>query len=168
MIEDIAAEHGREVKRVRVGHTYLFQALLEHDACLGVERSGHMGIPALAPVNDGIAPSLYAAKVVEEADEPLSEAVDGLPDYRRARESFAVPDAKKFALVDRLTDTLQERYDNTDTRDGIRVEMANGWALIRASNTSPKIRLTVEAETQKAFDAIHQEFTELIEEERHQ
>lgn len=166
MIEDVAAAHGRAVKRVRVGHTYLFRAMLEHDACFGVERSGHMGIPSLAPVNDGIAPSLYAAQVVGELDGPLSGAVDGLPDYHRAREAFSVPDAEKFALVDRLTERLQEEYGETDTRDGIRVDMANGWALIRASNTSPKIRLTVEAEDERAFDAIREEFRRLIEAER--
>jgi hypothetical protein len=40
--------------------------------------------------------------------------------------------------------------------------MDDGWILIRASNTSPKIRLTVEAASSDRFEKMHREFTEVL------
>ena len=39
--------------------------------------------------------------------------------------------------------------------DGVRIDFGNGgWAGIRASNTSPKISITMEAKSQKELDDI--------------
>jgi len=46
--------------------------------------------------------------------------------------------------------------------DGIRMNFPNGWVLIRASNTSPIIRLTVEADTNEAVEEITKRFTQEI------
>lgn len=159
MLEEVAERHGRDVVRVRVGHSYLFQGMQEHDAVLGVEKSRHMAVRKILPLDDGIAASLAVAEVVSRLDRPLSAVVDDIPDYHRDRISFEVPDAVKFDVVERLQDALEEEYEETNTLDGIRVETEQGWILIRASNTSPKVRLTVEAETQEAFEELEREFS---------
>ena len=46
--------------------------------------------------------------------------------------------------------------------DGIRLDFENGWVLIRASNTSPVIRTTVEAVDKEQLEKIKSQFlTEL-------
>jgi phosphomannomutase/phosphoglucomutase len=42
--------------------------------------------------------------------------------------------------------------------DGIRVDFANGWGLVRASNTSPALTARFEADSQASLDAIKAEF----------
>lgn len=163
MLEHIADQYDRDVVRVRVGHTYLFKAIQKYDACLGVEKSGHMGIPHVLPLDDGVAASLYAAEVVSKLDNSLSDAVQLLPDYVRGRFSFNVPDSEKFAVVRNLQERLSREYQRTNTMDGIRVDMDDGWILARASNTSPKIRLTVEADDVGAYEKLDVEFTRIIE-----
>lgn len=164
LIEHVADQYGKKVIRVRVGHTYLFKAMNEHDACLGVEKSGHMGVPHILPLDDGIATSLYLSEVVSKLDRPLSLVVDDLPDYYRSRMSYRVPEAEKFQVMQALKDTITRRFDNTNTLDGVRVNKEEGWALIRASNTSPKIRLTIEAKTAESFDDMNRRFSGIIRE----
>lgn len=162
MLEHVTHLHDRDVVRVRVGHTYLFKAMKEHDACLGVEKAGHMGVPHVLPLDDGIATSLYAAAVVSRTKQRLAAAVNDLPEYYQGRSTFTVPDDMKFHVIRLLQDRMTRGYDNTSMMDGIRVDFKTGWALIRASNTSPKIRLTVEAETGEAFEKIQRQFDEQL------
>jgi phosphomannomutase len=42
----------------------------------------------------------------------------------------------------------------TVTIDGVKVLEPEGWFLIRASNTQPQIRLTVEAKTQEKLEEL--------------
>jgi phosphomannomutase len=162
MLEHVANQYNRQVHRVRVGHTYLFRAMQEHNACLGVEKSGHMGVPDVLPLDDGIATSLYLADVVSRIERPLSALVDDLPDYYRGRFTYNVPDSEKFAIVDIARKWLTEEFPNTNTIDGVRVDLEDGWILIRASNTSPKIRLTVEADSGDRFEKLNRQFTEIL------
>ncbi|MDY6766424.1 MAG: hypothetical protein SVW77_03575 [Candidatus Nanohaloarchaea archaeon] len=163
LIEDVAQEYGVEVVRTRVGHSYLFREVLDRDAALGVEKSRHMAVPRVFPLDDAVAASLAVAEAVRHLDRPLSAAVDDLPSYYRDRISFETPPAHKFDIVEELAADLQGEYDDTDTIDGVRVDLDRGWVLIRASNTSPVIRLTVEAETDDDFAALQEEFGSRIE-----
>ena len=44
--------------------------------------------------------------------------------------------------------------------DGLRVEYDDGWGLLRASNTTPKLVLRFEGTSQKSLDDIIQKFDE--------
>ena len=48
--------------------------------------------------------------------------------------------------------------------DGIRINLENGWVLIRSSNTSPLIRITVEADNEKILNNLSRHFLEKTEE----
>ncbi|MDY6769705.1 MAG: phosphomannomutase/phosphoglucomutase [Candidatus Nanohaloarchaea archaeon] len=158
LVEDVAAGYGRDVVRTRVGHSYLFREVVERGACLGVEKSRHMAVTRFFPLDDGVAASLAVADAVQALDTPLSDAVDDLPTYERDRIAFDAAHDIKFDVVDRLQQELSQEYGDTDTTDGIRVDQEEGWILIRASNTSPVIRLTVEAETEEDFERLKEEF----------
>lgn len=164
LLEHVAQQYDRDVVRVRVGHTYLFKAMKEHDAVLGVEKSGHMGVPHVLPLDDGIAASLYAAEVVSKLDRPLSAVVNEFPNYYRARIPFNVQEAFKFDVIHYLQDELSQEFANTNTMDGIRIDFEDGWVLIRASNTSPKIRLTVESRDSDRFQKLQNTFNDKLRE----
>ncbi|MDY6761980.1 MAG: hypothetical protein SVY41_02950 [Candidatus Nanohaloarchaea archaeon] len=162
LIEDVAQEYGAEVVRTRVGHSYLFREVLAGEACLGVEKSRHMAVSRIFPLDDAVAASLAVADAVNQLDRSLSAAVDDLPVYERDRISFDAPADRKFEIVEQLQQELSDEYGDTDTTDGVRVELEEGWVLVRASNTSPVIRLTVEAETQEDFEELKEEFSRRV------
>jgi phosphomannomutase len=55
-----------------------------------------------------------------------------------------------------------KKYEKITTIDGVRIDFPDSWALIRASNTSPKLRLTVEAKSEKRLLSLKKEMLSLI------
>jgi phosphomannomutase len=65
-----------------------------------------------------------------------------------------ISDEVKFKVVDWLKNYYPSRYDKVSTIDGVRVDLEDGWFLIRASNTEPAIRVTIESSTPSGLDRI--------------
>jgi phosphomannomutase len=165
LIDDIAQRFGREVIRVPVGHTYLMDGVNTHKAAFGLEVSGHYALPALVPFDDALAISYYLACVLARQEKKLSEIVSEMPSYPFERINFICADEQKFSLIEALKQKLNQRYPNINDMDGLRIDFPDGWVLIRASNTEPKIRLTIEANNQARFDELKAEFSALLEKE---
>jgi phosphomannomutase len=55
-----------------------------------------------------------------------------------------------------------KKYENVNTIDGVKIVFPDSWALIRASNTSPILRLSVEAKDQKRLSMLESEMKKLI------
>jgi phosphomannomutase len=62
-----------------------------------------------------------------------------------------------------LAEKFKKEYKRVTTLDGVKVIFDFGWILIRASNTSPKIRLYVEAKTEKKFKFLKDKFSKILE-----
>jgi len=165
LIDDIAKKFGKKLIRFPVGHTFLVNAAKEHKACFGIEVSGHYVLPFIFPFDDSMVVALYAAYVLSKTGKPLSAIVDEIKPYPFAREKFEVDDKKKFIVMKSLKEKLMKEYKNTNTMDGIRIDFDNGFVLIRASNTSPIIRLTVEGNTEKGFAELMGRFSSVIKNE---
>ena len=73
-----------------------------------------------------------------------------------------VAEERKFLLMEQLLELADFPAAKQITLDGLRVEYADGWGLIRASNTSPALLLRFEADTQIRLLEIQNEFKALI------
>ena len=74
-------------------------------------------------------------------------------------------ESKKFSLIEEASKILQARASKDakiTTIDGLRVDYANGWGLIRASNTQPVIVMRFEAESQSILNNIQSDFEAAI------
>jgi len=92
--------------------------------------------------------------------------VDELPQFPKARENLECDDKLKFELIRILTDPLADEYgaDRVNTMDGLRIDLnEDGWVLIRASNTSPLVRVTVEGATDAIMGKIMRKFVGIVE-----
>jgi phosphomannomutase/phosphoglucomutase len=58
------------------------------------------------------------------------------------------PDNLKFRIAAQVRDQFRGQYEIVDV-DGVRVKFADGWGLVRASNTQPVLVLRFEATTQE-------------------
>ena len=161
-IDVVAERFNRPLKRIKVGHTFLMENVHKEKACFGVEVSGHYVVPSMLPFDDSLAVSLYAASVLSSRDGPLEEEIKGMPVYPFERVNFDCSDQKKFQVVEGLKKEAG-RLGKASFLDGIRVDMDRGWVLIRASNTGPTIRLTVEGETEKEKEEIKRIFSVMLE-----
>ncbi len=164
VIDIVAEKFDREVKRVRVGHTFLMNSVQKFNASFGVERAGHYVIPSIFPADDSLAVSYYFACVLSGKSGKLSEIVGKIPSYPFQRVNFECDDDKKFLVVEKLKEKMTKEYGDVNTLDGVRIDLENGWALIRASNTSPTVRLTMEGKDEQAFTSIKNKFSGIVEE----
>jgi phosphomannomutase len=165
VMDEIAKKHRRKLHRIRVGNTFMVHEATKRKACMGVERSGHFCIPSVLPMDDGIVASMYAASVLSRKVKKLSQISDELPKYPFSRVKVQCTDEKKFRVIGRLAKSLPGKYENVNTIDGVRVDFRYGWALVRASNTEPIIRLSVEADDERKLSKLSDEFLSLLKEE---
>jgi phosphomannomutase len=162
LIDEEATKYGQKVFRIPVGHTFLVQQTKAHNAILGVEKSGHICVPKFYWFDDAIINSVYLMEIVANLGRKASEVVDELPREFFDRIEIDSTDEKKFEVVEKAKEEAKKTYRKVVTIDGVRVDFADSWALIRASNTSPKLRLTVEAKSEKRLEELKAEMTALI------
>lgn len=153
------------VKRIPVGHTYLAKYCRKEDAVIGLESSSHYIIPGLSKFDDAILVSVQVADRLAKTGKKASEIWKKYEPFPKTQINFHCPDDKKFDIVDKLKKRFSKKYDNTLTIDGVRVSFEDSWFLIRASNTSPKIRLYIEAKNKDRMDQLGDEIGSTLGEE---
>lgn len=155
-----------DIKRIKVGHTFLtLDARINKDKCLlGVESSGHYVFPQYFLFDDAMLLPMIVGKLLEQETKTLSELLSNIPKMISYRKAFKCPDDKKFDVIKILTQELKDSYPNMNNIDGLAIKLEkDGYVLIRASNTEPKIRLFAEASTQNRVDEIVKIFTSALE-----
>ena len=65
---------------------------------------------------------------------------------------------KKFRIVKDFVNNAKFKGGSKVTIDGLRVDFDDGWGLIRASNTTPKLVLRFEAKTPSKLEEIKNMF----------
>jgi phosphomannomutase len=143
---------GGSVERVPVGRIYIIYKSLDGVEGLGVESSGHFVTYSGANLDDGIASLLYLLEALRKLGGKLSSHVPPMPLSKRLK--FEVGDERKFEIVEKLKESLASRYEKVVTVDGVRVDLSEGWFLVRPSNTEPVIRVTLEAESEESLRAM--------------
>ncbi len=162
IIEDEVKKYGEKVFRIPVGHTFLVQETKRHNAVLGVEKSGHICVPKFFWFDDAIINSIYMTEIISKMGQKLSEVVKELPTRLFKRLEIECSDELKFQVMNKIKEKAIETYEKTITIDGVKIVFPDSWALIRASNTSPMLRLSIEARDQERLDELEKEMTRLI------
>jgi phosphomannomutase len=98
----------------------------------------------------GVVDALYAAvrliEAVSASGQSLTEIMDAMPKSVATPEMrFPVDEPRKFAIVDEVRDRLASDGARIDATDGVRVSTADGWWLLRASNTQDVLVARAEA-----------------------
>jgi phosphomannomutase len=162
IIEDEVRKYGETVFRIPVGHTFLVQETKRHNAVFGVEKSGHICVPKFFWFDDAIINSIYMIEIVSKMGHALSKVLKELPKRLFERIEVDCSDQTKFEVANKIKQKAIERYENTNTIDGVKILFPDSWALIRASNTSPMLRLSVEAKNRNRLEELKKEMIKLI------
>lgn len=146
LFERIAALGGRPVM-ARTGHSLMKAKMHETGAPLGGEMSGHVFFgEADGGFDDALLAAVRLLGAVHASGQTLAALRDRLP-QRVATPDLRLPadDEAKFAIVARVLDRLTAAGVDVNRTDGARVTTANGWWLLRASNTEAALTLRAEA-----------------------
>ena len=157
-------ELGGEACMRRSGHSFMKLAMRETGAPLGGELSAHIFIKdRWFGFDDGVYAAARVAELLSRGEEPASRIFDsGAEGYRTEELRIPAPDPVKFGLMERIIELADFKQAEIIKIDGLRVEYADGWGLIRASNTTPALLCRFEADSKQRLAAIQAQFRELI------
>lgn len=140
----------------KTGHAFLDHKVFKENAILCGEMSCHYWIvDDWYPFDDATYAMARVFKILSESHKTLSELVAELPLYPATPEyRVDCPEEKKFPLVEELVDYFRKKCERVIDIDGIRGYIEDGWFLIRASNTQPKISIRCEAKSKEGLEKI--------------
>ncbi len=161
---DKLSELGGNPIMYKTGHSLIKAKMKQAKAELAGEMSGHM---FFADRYYGFDDALYAAcrliEIVARSGKPLSAQLEGVPKTISTPElRIDCPDDKKFQVVAKVADIVRRRHQVVDV-DGVRVPFAQGWGLVRASNTQPVLVMRFEAASNKLLKEYQTEIEEIVE-----
>jgi len=140
---------------IATGHTSMKRAIKQTNAIFATELSGHIifNDETGLGVDDGIYAGLRLAQLLAGQSHSLNELMDQFPQPVATEEiQLTVKDSEKFSIMSLIQHHAFKGLE-TCTIDGIRVNLEKGWALVRASNTTPCLTLRFEAEDQTSLQA---------------
>jgi phosphomannomutase len=146
LFDEIARMGGRPLMW-RTGHSLIKAKMAETKAPLAGEMSGHI---FFADRYYGYDDALYAAirllNILGREVESLADMRDGLPAVVNTPElRLACADQRKFAVIEEVRHRLEAAKAEVNAIDGVRVRTADGWWLLRASNTQAVLVARCEA-----------------------
>jgi len=153
---DRVAEFGGKPLMWKTGHSLIKSKMKETGAPLAGEMSGHIFFKHRWY---GFDDALYAAvrliEAVSASGKTLTELKDAMPQAVATPEMrFQVDEARKFAIVDEVRERLSSDGAKVDATDGVRVSTADGWWLLRASNTQDVLVARAEAADQAGVERL--------------
>ncbi len=150
-VDDEVRAAGGEVLRTPVGDVHVAERAAEEGAAFGGEPSGAWIWPEETLCPDGPLAACRLAELVAERG-PLSELVAGVESYPIRRRAVEADDPDR--AMQAVEGRVRESFADVNTVDGVRVELDDGWFLVRASGTQPLVRVTAEARTERRADAV--------------
>ena len=153
---DAVAALGGKPLMWKTGHSLIKSKMKETGAPLAGEMSGHIFFKHRWY---GFDDALYAAvrliEAVASSGKSLTQIMDDMPKSVATPElRFPVDAARKFAVVDEVRERLGAAGAKVDATDGVRVSTADGWWLLRASNTQDVLVARAEANGQDGLDRL--------------
>ena len=138
----------------RTGNSYTKAATLENDCIFGGEFSGHVFFrDKFLGFDSGLYAGLRIIEILSSTTKKMSELLEGIPVYYSTPE-IKIPssDDKKNLVIEKIKVYCKEEGYNIIDIDGVRVELDDGWALVRSSNTGPNITARFEGKTEEIRD----------------
>jgi len=145
VVEYIEKAGGR-VDLCRVGHSLIKKQMHQEDAVFAGELSGHYYFDENYKAELSSLAVIMIINLINETKKPLSGLIKALKIYYHSGEINS--DVKN---KDEILYKLKEKYKDgrINNLDGIRIDFSNWWFNVRPSNTEPKLRLNLEAKTEK-------------------
>jgi phosphomannomutase/phosphoglucomutase len=146
------------------GHFHIKNTLKQTNAPLAGEMSGHIFFnDQWHGFDDGHYSAVRLLEIMDGLNIPLSKILDQLPKACSTPElNINVSEDKKFEIVKNFVDKARFEGGTKVTIDGLRVDFDDGWGLMRASNTTPKLVLRFEAKTSSRLKEIKNMFLDQL------
>lgn len=162
IIDKMCAKYGLTLHETAIGFKYLCRLMTERDILIAAEESGGLGVKGHLPERDGIYIGLLLCEIMATRKKKLSELVDELMDefgwhyFNRVDAHLTEKEKQRILAVYKkgVKSLAGNPVQRVETKDGFKLFIENGWALVRASGTEPLIRFYAEADSIENVEAL--------------
>lgn len=160
-LRDVAALHGCSYYSSAVGEVNVVEEMKKRKAVIGGEGNGGVILPELHYGRDALVGIALFLSHYVTVGLKCSELKQRYPQYVISKKKLTLPEG--FA-PDQLYAFLRDSYAGMriDDRDGIKIEMDNGWVHLRASNTEAVLRIYAEAGSDDEAEKLSNEVAERV------
>lgn len=160
-LRDITEKHGGQYMASAVGEVNVTTKMKEVNAVIGGEGNGgviypesHYGRDALV----GIA--LFLSSLAHKGCK-VSELRKTYPNYCMAKNRIDLtPETDISAVLDRIKEMYAD--EKVTDIDGVKIDFADKWVHLRASNTEPIIRVYSEAATMEEAESLGRKLMDVV------
>ncbi|ASJ11537.1 phosphoglucosamine mutase [Thermococcus thioreducens] len=156
-IDHVVEKAGGKVVRIPLGQPH--DGIKRYGAIFAAEP-WKLVHPRFGPWIDSFVTMGLLIKLIDERGKPLSEIIrEEIPTYYLTKKNVKCPDEFKGIALERAYNALKEKLGGEVkevlTISGYRFQLKDGsWVLVRPSGTEPKIRVVVEAPSEKRRDEL--------------
>jgi phosphomannomutase len=160
LFAEIARAGGRPVM-LPTGHSPIKAKLAELQAPLAGEMSGHIFFgDRWYGFDDAIYVAVRLLGILARSGDSLADIANRLPVMFNTPElRIDCDEVRKFAIVAEIAERLRRRRAEVIDIDGVRVKSADGWWLVRASNTQAVIVARAESTSADGLQRLKGEIT---------
>ncbi|MDH5646101.1 MAG: hypothetical protein OEZ01_08845, partial [Candidatus Heimdallarchaeota archaeon] len=160
-------KHGGVVELTKVGHSWVHEKLININAALAIELSGHYYFnDRYYGFDDGLYAGLRMLEILDNFisnNESFTDHIINLPSY------FSTPEFRKSMPADKQQKILKDLeifVENTNgvllNIDGIRGEYSDGWFIARMSGTESALSYRVEGKNNENRDKLLKSLEDII------
>jgi len=158
-LSQIIKENGGSPIMSPTGHFHIKNGIKKHNPLLAGEMSGHIFFnDKWYGFDDGHYSGARIIEMLSKNEKSIAEICNELPMLFSTPElNINVTDENKFKIIKEFADNCRLEGEK-NTIDGLRLDFEDGWGLIRASNTTPKLVLRFEGRSEEILNRIQNDF----------
>ena len=159
-LKSMIIRHGGKPLMTKTGHSLVKAKMKEVGSPLAGELSGHIFFQERwYGFDDGLYVACRLLEILAKQETRASEIFQLIPDSVNTPEiKVPLPDEAKASFMNQLQQKAEFKDGEIIDIDGLRVEFADGWGLLRPSNTTPCLVLRFEADNARALERIKSVF----------
>lgn len=164
MLFDHIAKHGGKPLMWKTGHSLVKAKMAEIKAPLAGEMSGHIFFAdRYYGFDDGLYAAVRLLGILARMNLSLAEWLDTLPQWHNTPEiRFACDESRKFAIIGEVKALLKKQGAEFVDVDGVRVQTADGWWLLRASNTQAVLGARAESNSAAGLERLVKQLSDAL------
>ncbi|MDA1276285.1 MAG: phosphoglucosamine mutase [Verrucomicrobia bacterium] len=143
--EKYMAEQGIRLERTAVGDKYVSAKLIELDAKVGGEQSGHIIFSRRGPTGDGLITALEVLRVIKREGRSASEFYGDFENWPQLLVNVSLPSRDGWNQNEEIVAALKHAETAIE---------GHGRVMVRASGTQPMVRVMVEADCSALRDKV--------------
>jgi phosphomannomutase / phosphoglucomutase len=167
LVSHSVSDAGGLPKMIRTGSTFLRQYLAQSQgqAVFGGEYAGHyvFNDGRGFGYDDGLYAALRILEYIEQQHSTISQSLANYPERCSTEDTYiSTHQQDPQQVLDIVADASQNSPAVLSQIDGVRLDFADGFGIIRASNTGEYFTVRFDAENLERLDAIRDTFADML------